>query len=241
MAENVSGHERISAQREEVIVNTNLLDLKNHCPVLCQHLLKWRPRRDEGPRKCHASRETQLGRQADTLHFAGRAFRDFLYDEHLARDLEVGDAAAGELTYVFRRRHSVRPQHDRRGDIFTQRGVGDRKGHGVCHRWMFQEHFVDFLGGDFLATAIDHLPYAAREKQVPIVIEETKISCLEPVACKRGFGRHWVAVIAVDDARAPDDDLASLAAGQQSPGFVHDCDVQTHWDADRAGLALARR
>ena len=134
-----------------------------------------------------------------------------------------------------------RPQHDRRGDVLTQRGVGDGKGYGLCHRRMFQEHFVDFLRGDFLPTAIDDLPYAAREKQVPVVIEETKIARLEPIACKRGLGRHWVAVVARHDACAPDDDLAGLAAGQQSPSFVHDRDVQIHRYADRTGLALARR
>ena len=88
------------------------------------------------------------------------------------------------------------PQHDRRGDVLTQRGMGDGKGYGLCHRWMFQEHFVDFLGGDFLPTAIDDLPYAASEKQVAVVIEETKIPCLEPIACKCGLGRHRVAVVA---------------------------------------------
>ena len=78
---------------------------------------------------------------------AGRAFWDFADDEHLARDLEVGDAADGELTNVFRRRRSVGPQHDGRGDVLTQRGVRDGKGDGLCHRRMFQEHFVDFLRG----------------------------------------------------------------------------------------------
>ena len=122
-----------------------------------------------------------------TLHFAGRAFWDFLDDEHLARDLEVGDAPDGELTNVFRRRRSVGPQHDGRRDVLAQRGVGDGKGYGLCHRRMFQEHFVDFPRGDFLPAAIDHLPYAAREKQVPVVIEEAKIPCLEPIARKRGL------------------------------------------------------
>ena len=157
VAENVGGQERISARREEVIVNTDLLDLEDLCPVLGQHLLERRPWRDEGPRQAVPARETQLSRQADTLHFAGRAFWDFPDDEDLARDLEVGDAPDGELTNVFRRRHSVGPQHDGRRDVLTQRGVGDGKGHGLCHRRMFQEHFVNFPWGDFLPTAIDDL------------------------------------------------------------------------------------
>ena len=121
----------------------------------------------EGSRQGDVGRETEFRRQADTLHFAGRAFWDFRDDEHLARDLEVGDAPDGELANVFRRRRSVRPQHDGRRDVLAQRGMGDGKGYGLCHRRMFQEHFVDFLWGDFLPTAIDDLPYAAREKQVP--------------------------------------------------------------------------
>ena len=156
-------------------------------------------------------RETQSGRQADTLHFAGRAFWDFADDEHLARDLEVGDAADGELTNVFRRRGSVGPQHDGRGDVLTQRRVGDGKGYGLCHRRMFQEHFVDFPRGDLLPTAINHFPYAACEKQVTVVIEETQVPCLEPIACKRGLGRNGVASVARHDARAADNDLSSLS------------------------------
>src|SRR5882724_9331787 len=106
---------------------------------------------------------------------------------------------------------------------------------------MVQEHFVDFLRGDFLPTAIDYLAYTAREKQVPVVIEVTKISRIEPIACKRGLGRPWVAVVARRDACAPDDHLARLAAGQQSPSFVHDRNIQTHSYANRTRLALARR
>ena len=120
---------RISAQCEEIIVNTDLLDLQDLCPVLGQRLLERRPWRDGGPRQAGAGRETQFSRQADTLHFAGRAFWDFPDDEHLARDLEVGDAPDGELANVFRRRRSVRPQHDSRRD---------GKGYGLCHCRMFQ-------------------------------------------------------------------------------------------------------
>ena len=68
VAENVGGQERVSAQRKEVIVNTDLLDLKDLCPVLGQQLLERRPWRDEGLRRGGAGRETQFGRQADTLH-----------------------------------------------------------------------------------------------------------------------------------------------------------------------------
>src|SRR4029077_4597607 len=119
------------------------------------------------------------------LHFAGRAFWDFPDDKDLARDLEVGDAPDCELTNVFRRRRRVGPQHDRRCDVLTQRGVRNGKGYGLGHRWMIQEHFIDFLWGDFLPPAIDHLAYTTHEKQVPIVIEVTEISCLEPIAGER--------------------------------------------------------
>ena len=119
--------------------------------------------------------------------------------------------------------------------------MGDRKGHGLCDRRMLQQDFVNFVRGDFLPTAIDHFPSAAGKKQVPVVIEETKIACLEPIARKGRLGRHCIAIVARHDAGAPDDDLAGLAAGQQNPSLVHDRDVQIHRDAGRTGLALARR
>ena len=49
------------------------------------------------------------------------------------------------------------PQYDGRRDVLAQRGVGDGKGYGLCHRRMFQEHFVDFPWREFLSTAIDDL------------------------------------------------------------------------------------
>ena len=106
---------------------------------------------------------------------------------------------------------------------------------------MVQEHFVDFLGGNLLAAAIDHLAYAADEEQVSVVIEVTQVSGLEPVAGKRGLGRPWVAIVSRRHACAPNDDLAGLPVGQQSPSFVHDRDVQGHRHADRTRFTLARR
>src|SRR5262245_5125393 len=241
VAENVCGEERVSTRRKEVIVDTNLLELEDLRPTLGQQFLEGRLWRDEGRRQSSTGRKTQFGRQADTLHFAGRAFWNFTDDEDLARDLEVGDAADGELTYVFRRREAVGAQHDRRGDVLPQRGMGDGKGDRLCHRWMFQEYFVDFLGGDFLPTAIDDFPYAASEKKVPVVVEEPEIPCLEPIACKRGRGRHGVAIVARHDARAAHYDLSGLTVGQQSPSFVHNRDLQTDWHAGRSGLAPGRR
>src|ERR1700692_3813297 len=81
VAENVGGQERVSARGEEVIVNADLLDLEDLCPVLGQHLLEHRPRRNEVARLGGAGRDTKFSGQADTLHFAGRAFWDFPYDE----------------------------------------------------------------------------------------------------------------------------------------------------------------
>src|SRR5258706_604834 len=79
---------------------------------------------------------------------------------------------------------------------------GTGKGYRLCHRRMLQQHVVDFLRGYFLPTAIDDLAYAPSEKQVPVVIEETNISCLEPIACKCGHGRGLVAVVGRHNALA---------------------------------------
>ena len=75
--ENACGQEGVPAQRKEVIVNTDLFDLQHLCPDAGQCFLERRPWRDGGPREGSLGRETQFSRQADTLHFAGRAFWDF--------------------------------------------------------------------------------------------------------------------------------------------------------------------
>src|SRR5262249_29015278 len=85
VGENTRGQEVISAQGEEVIMDPDLFDLEDLCPECGQLLLERGPWRDEGLRHGMA-RELQLSCQADTLHFAGRAFWEFADDEHLARD-----------------------------------------------------------------------------------------------------------------------------------------------------------
>ena len=124
---------------------------------------------------------------------------------------------------------SVRPQHHSRRDILAQGGVRDGKGYGLRHRFMIQEHFIDFLWGDFFPAAIDHLAYAAGQKQIAVIIKVADITGLEPIAGKRDLGCFRVAIVARRDACTPDDDLAGLAAGQQSSSFVHDRDIQNGW------------
>ena len=241
MGENARGEERVSTRGKEVIVDADLLELEDLGTTLGQQFLQRRSWRDEGCRQGGARRKTQFGRQADPPHFPGRAFWNFIDDEYLARDLEVGDAADGELTYFFRRCGTVGPKHDRRGNVLPQRGMGSGKGYSLCHGWMLQEHFVDFLRRDFFPTAIDDFPHAASEKKVAVVVEEPEIPGLEPIACKRGRCRAGVAVVARHDARAADHDLSGLTVGQQSACFVHNCDVQAYRYACRSGLAPARR
>jgi hypothetical protein len=43
---------------------------------------------------------------------------------------------------------------------------------------MLHEDIIDFQWGDFLPTAIDDLVATAHEKQVPVIVEKTKIACL---------------------------------------------------------------
>src|SRR6266536_5070712 len=100
--EKVGGQKRVSTQCEEIIMDTDLFDLKDRRPDSGELFLERRPRRDEGLRCCGGAHEPQSRRQADALHFARRAFWDLLDDKHLARDLKVGDASDGELTNVFR-------------------------------------------------------------------------------------------------------------------------------------------
>ena len=83
---------------------------------------------------------------------------------NLARDLEVGEPPGGEPTNGVRRRHSVGPQHDGRRNVLAKGSVGDGKGYGLCNSWMVQQYFIDFLGSNFFAAAIDNLACAAHKK-----------------------------------------------------------------------------
>src|SRR5262245_13008526 len=194
VAENVCGEERVSARRKEVIVDADLLELEDLRPTLGQQFLERRSRRDEGRRQSSAGRKTQFGRQADTLHFAGRAFWNFIDDEDLARDLEVGDAADGELTYVFRRREAVGAQHDRRGQGPPQRGKGGGQGYRLRHRRIVQGFLRCFLWGQFPPRGDGYFPVGGGEKKGPGGGRRPENPRLEPIACKRGRGRHGVAI-----------------------------------------------
>src|SRR5216683_5815765 len=101
-AENACGEKGVSAQREEIIVKTDLFDLQRLCKDSGECFLERRPWRNGSLRQGRAGRETQFSRQADTLHFPGGTFWDFRDDEHLARDLKGGDAPHREPTNVFR-------------------------------------------------------------------------------------------------------------------------------------------
>src|SRR6185436_3427022 len=163
--ENVYGRERVAAQREEIIMDTDPLDLEDLGPEFRQHLLEVRLRRDEGLLRDDKVPEPQLCRQADTLHLARWALWEFLDEVHLARDLEVGEAPDGKLANVCRSRRRVGPQYHGRRDVLAQRGVGHGKGCGFRHRRMLQEHFVDLPWREFLATAVDDLLLATDQNQ----------------------------------------------------------------------------
>ncbi len=98
--ENMYGRKRVTTQREEIIMDTDPFDLEDFGPEFRLHLLEVRLRRDEGLRPDDKVRESQLCRQTDTLHFARWALWELINDVHLARDLEVGEAADGKLANV---------------------------------------------------------------------------------------------------------------------------------------------
>src|SRR5947209_4945921 len=89
MAEDMGSQERVSARAEEVIVNADPFDLEELGPVIGQRGFERRAWRYEF--LASAVRKAQLGRQADTLHLAGRAFGDFADYEDLTRDFEIRD------------------------------------------------------------------------------------------------------------------------------------------------------
>src|SRR5262249_17778557 len=110
-------------------MNADLFELKDDRPNVGQLFLERRSWCDEGPCGDAAACESQLLRQADTLHFAGWTFGQLRDDEHLAWNFEIGDAAHGELTYLSWRCGTVGLQHDRRGDVLSQGDVRDGEGH----------------------------------------------------------------------------------------------------------------
>ena len=136
-------------QCEEIVINADPFELQ-HLSQSGQRLLQRDAWRNEGRPHGRLACDPQLSRQSDPLHLAGRPFGKFADHQHVARDLEVGDAPVGEPANVFRRRRSMGPQHDRRGDVLAQRRVGDGKGYGLRYRRMLQENLFDFLWGKLL-------------------------------------------------------------------------------------------
>src|SRR5262249_43904825 len=90
VSENCRGQKRVSAERKEVIMDTDPFDLQDGRPNIGQGFLERRLRRTEDLWQDAAIFQSKLRRQTDALHFAGRAFRQLRKDDNLARDLEVG-------------------------------------------------------------------------------------------------------------------------------------------------------
>src|SRR5262249_30129945 len=97
LGDNARDRQGIATQREEVVMDADLLDLQDLCPKSAELLLERRPGRNVAARRGNAVAEPQLRRQANTLHFARGAFGKLRYDQDLAWHLEIGDVSADEL------------------------------------------------------------------------------------------------------------------------------------------------
>src|SRR5215831_6583441 len=101
-SKNLRGRERVATQREEIVVNTDLFNTQNLCPMFGEHFFKRCSWCDKGLRGRYWSHNIQFRRQAEPQRFARGAFGKLPDDDHLARDLEVGDAPDDELTDIIR-------------------------------------------------------------------------------------------------------------------------------------------
>src|SRR5271165_1734396 len=187
------------------------------------------------------SRQSQLRGKADALQLAGRAFGDFGEKHDFARGLERREAFGEERAQLLITcRHTV-AQDDRRGDVFAQHVMRNRERNRLQDRGVIHQRLVNLARRDFLAAAIDDLLQPPRQGEVALRIDDALIAGAEPSVDEGLRIRLRVVLIAAGHAVAANDHLAGLAAPEQPALVVHDLDLQTGGEADRARLAHTRR
>ena len=102
-------------------------------PALAQLGAPGRPPMAPAPKmQIRITPQAQLLREADALQLAGGALRDLGEEHDLARHLEVGEAAGGEVAQLALGSPPALAQHDRGGDLLAElvvrHGEGDAPG-----------------------------------------------------------------------------------------------------------------
>src|SRR5512142_2811112 len=137
-------------------------------------------RRKRSQRATLASRQPELGGEAEPLDLPGRTLRDLGDDQDAARDLELGEAAGGELPELALGRLLPVAEDHRGRDLLAQLVVGHGEGHRLLHGGVIEQHLVHLDGRDLLAAAVDELLEPSGESQVPLGVDHALVAGAEP-------------------------------------------------------------
>mmetsp|Transcript_129003 Transcript_129003/g.412450 ORF Transcript_129003/g.412450 Transcript_129003/m.412450 type:complete len:347 (+) Transcript_129003:3112-4152(+) len=177
--------------------------------------------------------------QLDTQGLVGVVLRQVRHDHQDLRPLGEGQ---GLLAPALNRPQThpwlVRLAHHGDTDALLHHLVGHREGDHRLDARVRDHGFLDFKGGDDLATPVDHLLRPPRDVQVPVRIDPTQVARVEPIAREEGLRRRLrIPLVAVEDRRTLDHDVAHCPA-RHLPALVAE-DLELGADtAARGALAV---
>ncbi len=223
-----------------------------------------------GPGGCSASqaRTSSRNRCSDGVRLrstAGRAYRaDGADCEHLAQRLAVELADAGQRDVgddvhlagrLGRRQTAARvrnqvvgghggagTQADEGDHLLAEARVGPAHDTGHGHVGMGQQHVLDVAREDVEATAQDEVLLAIDDEEVPVGVEVSDVTGVQPATAQRVRRLVGSVPVAGHDPRAAHADLSVLADAEWLVGAVDDAHravLDGHTDA--ADAARARR
>ncbi len=104
-----------------------------------------------------------------------------------------------------------------------------------------EQHLLHLPRRDLLAAAVDDLLEAPAQEEVPVVVEIALVSRAKPPVAERLPVRVRVSLVACEDVRPANGNLADLAGREKQTIVVEHCDLRPCGAPDRAPLALVRR
>mmetsp|Transcript_65190 Transcript_65190/g.169403 ORF Transcript_65190/g.169403 Transcript_65190/m.169403 type:complete len:260 (-) Transcript_65190:864-1643(-) len=119
-------------------------------------------------------------------------------------------------------------------DALLEHLVGDCERDGSLHQRVRTNRFLDLERRDDLAAAVDDLLGTAADVEVAILVHPAEIACVEPAAGEEGLlCRLRIALVAAEERRPPDDDVAD-SPGRHRLALVVE-DAQLRPDASARG------
>ena len=104
-----------------------------------------------------------------------------------------------------------------------------------------EQHLLHLPRRDLLAAAVDDLLEAPAQEEVAVVVEIALVARAEPPVGERLPVRVRVSLVAREDVRPANGNLADLAGREKQAIVVEHCDLRPCGAPDRAPLALVRR